>query len=93
VGCSWGTRSRWHRLTDFTDALTAPQALLLAKLAARRQILESQQLDQLVLIEADNRFAIDKGHWRALKSCVEQFLQRSLIGTDIFLDELDALLR
>jgi hypothetical protein len=71
----------------------APQALLLAKLAARSQILQSQELDQLVLIEADYGFAIDEGHGRALKAGVEQFFQRGFIGADVFLDELDALLR
>ena len=80
------------RLSDLTDVLTAPQALLFAKPAARH-ILQSQQLDQLILIEADHGFAIDEGHGRALESGVEQFLQRSLVGADIFLDELDALLR
>jgi hypothetical protein len=45
------------------------------------------------LIEADYGFAIDEGHGCALKTGVEQFFQGGFIGADIFLDELNALLR
>ena len=55
--------------------------------------LQSEQLHDLQLIEADHRLAVDNRHRCALKPLIDQFLHRRFIGADIFLDERNALLR
>ena len=55
--------------------------------------LETEQLHELELIKADHRLTVYNRHRRALKTLIDQFFHRILIGADIFLDELDALLR
>ena len=57
------------------------------------QILYSQQLHNLSLIEADNRLAVDDRYRRALKAEIDQLFQRRLVRADVFLHELHALLR
>ena len=54
---------------------------------------DSQNLADFRLVKSDNRLAVDDCHRRALKTLVQKFLQRGLIGADIFLDEHNALLR
>ena len=56
-------------------------------------ILQTEQLHDLDLVETDNRLAIDDRYRRALKPLIDQLFHRHLIGADIFLDELNALLR
>ena len=56
-------------------------------------ISQSQELDDLVLVEAHHRFAVDDGYRRRLEAEIEQLLQCRLVGAAIFFDESDALLR
>jgi hypothetical protein len=46
-----------------------------------------------LLIEADHCRAVNNRDRGALKTLIEQFLQRGFVGADILLDELDAFLR
>ena len=57
------------------------------------EISQPEQIHDFLLVEADHRLAVDDGHRRALKTLVEQLLERRLVGADIFFDERDALLR
>jgi hypothetical protein len=45
------------------------------------------------LIEAHHRLSVDDRHRRALEPLIEQLLQCRFVGTNIFFDELNALLR
>ena len=56
-------------------------------------ILKPQQFNQLILVEADHRFAVDQRHGRALKTGIDQFLPRSRVSANILFDKLNALLR
>ncbi len=55
--------------------------------------LQAEQFNKLRLIEADYGLPVDDRYRRALKPLVEQFFQRCLVGANIFLHELNALLR
>ncbi len=61
--------------------------------ASAKTILNSQQLHDFGLVEADHRLAVDDRYRRALKAEIDQFFQRRLIGADVFFHELNALLR
>jgi hypothetical protein len=56
-------------------------------------ILNSQQLHNFSLIEADHRLALNDRYRRALKAEIDQFFQRRLVRADVILYELNALLR
>lgn len=56
-------------------------------------ISQSQELDDLVLVEAYHRLAVDDGYRSRLEAEIEQLFQCRLVGADIFFDESDALLR
>ena len=60
-----------------------------------RQSVESQteQLDQFLLVEPHHRLAVDDRHRRALKTLIDQFFQRRLVGADVLFNELHAPLR
>ena len=58
-----------------------------------RQKLEPQQLDELRLIEADHRLAVDDRDRRALKTLTEQLFQSFLVRAHVFFGKLNALLR
>ena len=55
--------------------------------------LQAEQFDKPRLIETDYRLPVDNRYRRALKTLIEQFFQRRLVGANIFLHELNALLR
>ncbi len=55
--------------------------------------LQPEQFDKLRLIEADHGLPVDNRYRRALKTLIEQLFQRRFVGANIFLHELNALLR
>jgi hypothetical protein len=55
--------------------------------------LKTEQLRNSLLIEADDGFAVNKGHRSALVTHVKQLLQCSRIGAHVLVNEIDALLR
>jgi hypothetical protein len=61
--------------------------------AFAKTILNSQQVRDFGLIEADHRLAVDDCYGRALKAEIDQLFQRRLVRADVFFHELNALLR
>lgn len=55
--------------------------------------LKPQQLQYLGLIETNHRLTVDNRHGGALKSRVEQLLERGLVGANVLLYKVNALLR
>ena len=55
--------------------------------------LQAEQFSKLRLIEADYGLPVDDRYRRALKTLIKQLFQRRLVGANIFLHELNALLR
>ena len=55
--------------------------------------LQAEQFSKLRLIEPDYGLPVDDRYRRALKTLIEQLFQRRLVGANIFLHELNALLR
>jgi hypothetical protein len=55
--------------------------------------LYTQQLDNFSLVEADHRLPVNNCYRRALKAEIDQFFQRRLVCANVFLHELNTLLR
>jgi len=55
--------------------------------------LQSEQLHNLFLVKTHHRLAVNNRHRRTLKALVKELLQDRFVGAEIFLDELDTLLR